>query len=114
MRGAPLDEPRRYPELNSVWKPAPKSYWDHWREEIDLADRIIVNSEWSRDCLQKEIGEEKKSKLFLLFTNIKSLRKIRAKQIKQGRVKIEISNYSFLARSIYARGLGVFLMRCVY
>jgi glycosyltransferase involved in cell wall biosynthesis len=26
-------------------------YWDGWRDECNLADRIIVNSTWSRDAL---------------------------------------------------------------
>ncbi len=26
-------------------------YWDRWREECELSDRIIVNSKWSRDLL---------------------------------------------------------------
>ncbi|MFC7338110.1 glycosyltransferase family 4 protein [Haloferula chungangensis] len=47
-------ECQRYPELPSQWKPAPASYWRLWREEVALADRIIVNSEWSRCCLEKE------------------------------------------------------------
>jgi len=29
----------------------PDSYWDSWRKECDLADDIIVNSEWSRHSL---------------------------------------------------------------
>jgi len=40
-----------YPEFSSDWSPAPLSYWQSWREECELADRIIVNSEWSRSCL---------------------------------------------------------------
>ncbi|HET9478905.1 MAG TPA: glycosyltransferase family 4 protein, partial [Pyrinomonadaceae bacterium] len=34
--------------------PAPESYWRRWRSACDLADRILVNSEWSRDALLKE------------------------------------------------------------
>jgi glycosyltransferase involved in cell wall biosynthesis len=34
--------------------PAPENYWRRWRMECDLADRIIVNSEWSREALLKE------------------------------------------------------------
>src|SRR5262249_23556721 len=30
---------------------APANYWDSWREECELADRIVVNSEWSRQGL---------------------------------------------------------------
>ena len=35
-------------------KPAPKEYWDNWRIECSLADRIVVNSAWSRDALLGE------------------------------------------------------------
>ena len=38
----------------------PPSYWEEWREECDLADRIVVNSEWSKSLLIKEgIAAEK-------------------------------------------------------
>lgn len=43
-----LHEARGFPYL---WKPAPAEYWDGWRAECELADRIIVNSEWSRTAL---------------------------------------------------------------
>ncbi len=33
------------------WQPAPKAYWENWRKELDLADRVIVNSTWSQKCL---------------------------------------------------------------
>ena len=36
------------------WKPAPKQYWENWRHECSLADRIVVNSSWSRDALLGE------------------------------------------------------------
>lgn len=39
---------------DSKWKPAPQSYWDNWRSECALADRIVVNSTWSRDALLSE------------------------------------------------------------
>ena len=47
-------ESRRYPELRTSWKPNPPLYWEQWREEVALADRIVVNSEWSLQCLVKE------------------------------------------------------------
>ncbi len=31
----------------------PSRYFDRWREECALADRIVVNSEWSRSCLER-------------------------------------------------------------
>lgn len=44
----------------SDWKPAPREYWDRWRHECSLADRIVVNSQWSKDALISEgIAKEK-------------------------------------------------------
>jgi glycosyltransferase involved in cell wall biosynthesis len=43
-----------------AFEPAPPEYWNAWRKETELADRIVVNSAWSKDCLVKEgIAEEK-------------------------------------------------------
>jgi len=43
-----------------VFEPAPPEYWNEWRKETELADRIVLNSAWSKDCLVKEgIAEEK-------------------------------------------------------
>jgi glycosyltransferase involved in cell wall biosynthesis len=41
-------EHEAFPEFFSDWTPAPPKYWQDWREECELADIIIVNSEWSR------------------------------------------------------------------
>jgi len=37
-----------------LWEPAPAQYWDDWRLECELADRIVVNSDWSRVALESE------------------------------------------------------------
>lgn len=47
-------EHRRYTALASCWQPAPPSYWQAWHEELELAERIVVNSPWSLRCLQRE------------------------------------------------------------
>jgi glycosyltransferase involved in cell wall biosynthesis len=44
-------EAARLPELAGNWQPAPVEYWAFWRKECELADRIVVNSEWSREGL---------------------------------------------------------------
>jgi len=41
-------------EMISRWRPAPADYWQRWREECTLADRIIVNSHYSREALLSE------------------------------------------------------------
>jgi len=58
------EEVAREPELGATWEPAPLIYWEHWRDECELADRIVVNSEWSRTCLAK--AGVNGSKLFVI------------------------------------------------
>jgi len=57
-------ETARVPDLAGEWHPAPAEYWACWREECKLADRIVVNSEWSRSCLVKAGVND--SKLFVI------------------------------------------------
>ncbi len=45
------EEAARVPALANEWQPAPAEYWSSWQEECELADRIVVNSQWSRDGL---------------------------------------------------------------
>lgn len=45
------EETARVPQLASDWQRAPPEYWELWREECKLADRIVVNSEWSHEAL---------------------------------------------------------------
>jgi len=54
------EEAARVPLLAGDWQPAPPEYWNNWREECKLADRIVVNSEWARTGLTKAgvIGEK--------------------------------------------------------
>lgn len=42
---------RAHPGVEPKWKPAPPRYWQHWRDEIDLADLVVVHSDWSRAAL---------------------------------------------------------------
>ena len=43
-----------HPELAGPWRAAPASYWRDWREEWQLADRVVVNSAWSQSALLEE------------------------------------------------------------
>jgi len=45
------EEAARVAQLAADWQAAPAEYWSSWREECRLADRIVVNSEWSREGL---------------------------------------------------------------
>jgi glycosyltransferase involved in cell wall biosynthesis len=52
-------EAEREASLAPNWRRAPAGYWKSWREECEVADRIIVNSQWSFDALV-EAGIRKK------------------------------------------------------
>ena len=70
------EEVARVPDLAGEWRAAPSDYWASWRQECDLADRIIVNSEWSREGLMRSgIPDEK---LTLIPSGIRSVRSRRS------------------------------------
>lgn len=60
-------EHQKYPQAGSTWRPAPQGYWDLWREETQLADRILVNSPWARDGLLAEGVDPSKIRIVPLF-----------------------------------------------
>lgn len=54
------EECDRYHQYTTNWQPAPSEYWETWQQECNLADRIVVNSDWSSHALQKTgISSEK-------------------------------------------------------
>ena len=95
-------EHQRYPNLASGWEKAPSSYWDEWREEVELADRIIINSEWSRECLLKEgISGDKLEIIPLVYSVNES-----APEIKRMRKKEEPLRVLFLGQINLRKGIG--------
>jgi glycosyltransferase involved in cell wall biosynthesis len=49
-----IDLYARHSAVADPWERIPEEYWTEWRRECDIADRIVVNSEWSRDALVRE------------------------------------------------------------
>jgi hypothetical protein len=47
------EEERRFPRLVAAPRDVPDAYYDRMKAEWAAADRIVVNSEWSRDCIVK-------------------------------------------------------------
>jgi glycosyltransferase involved in cell wall biosynthesis len=43
---------QQFAEFGPAPSPPPSAYLDGWREECELADGIVVNSEWTRGCLE--------------------------------------------------------------
>ncbi|BAY94743.1 MULTISPECIES: glycosyltransferase family 4 protein [unclassified Tolypothrix] len=55
-----LEAHSKYPAYQSSCEAAPPNYWQNWQEECLLADKILVNSNWSNQALQQlGIPEEK-------------------------------------------------------
>ncbi len=46
-------EHKKHPDYQCIWLPAPTEYWANWQEECSLADRILVNSSWSKQALEQ-------------------------------------------------------------
>ena len=40
--------------MRGRWEGPPTEYWANWREECELADRIVVNSSWSQTLIEGE------------------------------------------------------------
>ena len=70
------EETAREPELAGEWHPAPPEYWAFWRDECKLADRIVVNSEWSREGLiRRGVPAEKISIIPLAYEELGVVRR---------------------------------------
>jgi glycosyltransferase involved in cell wall biosynthesis len=66
--GRIADELGKRNGANASIQGPPENYWHAWRQECQLADRIVVNSQWSRECLLRErITAEKISVVPLAF-----------------------------------------------
>src|SRR5437773_839201 len=62
------EEAARVPQLAADWQTAPAEYWAGWREECELADRIVINSQWSREALvRRGVPSEKISVIPLAY-----------------------------------------------
>ena len=62
------EEAARVPQLAADWQTAPAKYWADWREECTLADRIVINSQWSQQALaSRGVPSEKISVIPLAY-----------------------------------------------
>lgn len=48
------NEHLKNPDSGSSWLPAPQEYWHRWKQECDLSDLLVVNSQWSAESLEKQ------------------------------------------------------------
>ena len=84
-----LNELSTFPAYQSEWQPAPVAYWEKWYEECELADTIIVNSDWSYQALlQKGIAKSKVKIVPLSYTtpdDARSFQRIYPSQLNRDR-----------------------------
>jgi glycosyltransferase involved in cell wall biosynthesis len=67
------EEMNKHPELAGIAPAYPGAYYERLRKEWDLADVIVVNSEWSRDALISEgVSPEKIEVLRLAYEGEKA------------------------------------------
>ncbi|WP_345689489.1 glycosyltransferase family 4 protein [Novipirellula caenicola] len=86
------EEHDRYPQIASSWNHAPKRYWDAWQQEMELADRIVVNSAWSRRCLVEEGIDERKISIIPLVYQPSN---VHAHPVNQRTINSKMSNDTF-------------------
>jgi glycosyltransferase involved in cell wall biosynthesis len=60
------EEMRRHPELNGLPPELPTAYYDRNRREWEIADVIVVNSEWTRDAIVAEGASPEKIEILPL------------------------------------------------
>ncbi len=80
----------RWPQYADGWQPAPAEYWADWREECELADVVMVNSEWSRQAMLEEgVPEGKIAVVPLAYEQVRGERcKVRERQVSGERCQV--------------------------
>ena len=100
-------EHERYPKLGSRWQPAPTEYWAAWRQEIDLADVVIVNSEWSKQCLIKEgVAAEKLQVIPLVYEFKKTVVADKLAETKSQDAREQVFEVLFLGQINLRKGIA--------
>jgi glycosyltransferase involved in cell wall biosynthesis len=64
-----LEEYSKHPTIAPDWHPTPPSYWESWKSECNLADCIVVNSNWSKQLLEQAGVESHKIQIVPLVYN---------------------------------------------
>lgn len=70
-----IRECQKHPNLAPNWQPVPPSYWENWQAECEIVDRIMVNSNWSRQALQQAgVAAEKIEVIPLVYNSSEAAR----------------------------------------
>ena len=80
------EEEKRFPDLSPDPIPKPEKYFNRIAEEWAVADRVIVNSEWSKAALLSQGVPEQKLSVVPLSYN--TLTRSRAREPWQGKLRV--------------------------
>ena len=96
-----------YSKYQPVFERAPEAYWEDWKVECNLADRIVVNSDWSRQLLNKAGVPDSKLRVVPLMydTNSTSAGKIYPDRFTDA----QPMKVLFLGSLIIRKGIGAML-----
>ncbi len=98
---------KMHPELIKMRVVAPKEYWSDWKLQCELADVIVVNSEWSRSCLIKADVEEAKIRILpLAFESDTGEEAAAAKQYPEAFTPERPLRVLFLGQVNLRKGMG--------
>ena len=105
------EEVARVPHLAGDWQPAPPEYWSNWREECKLSDRIVVNSEWSREGLVRGGVPAEKLSVIPLAYEAPDVSHLRIATARQGGQQSEVRySRSYPARFTHERPMRVLFL----
>jgi glycosyltransferase involved in cell wall biosynthesis len=77
-------------------------YWEEWREEVELADEIIVNSEWSKELLIRQGISDDKIRVLPLAYEVPN----HASSVKPQKNSRNNLSVLFLGQVILRKGVG--------
>jgi len=93
-----------YADLMTTKYAPPNDYWKHWEEEVQLADKIIVNSAWSRELLvQHGISEDKITEVPLVYDFPESCENESSRLGRKNNTRLQVL---FLGSVVLAKGIG--------
>ena len=99
-----------HPEFAGSFHRAPKSYWENWHRECELADIIAVNSEWSKEALEQSgVNSSKLRVLPLAYESIEPAIGINSRKHPKSFSRSRPLNVLFLGQAIPRKGIHLVL-----
>lgn len=100
------EEYEKYSHYQSISESCPAAYWQTWLEECNLADVIVVNSEWSFHLLEKAGIKSNKLKIVPLVYTPPERAKSFVRSYPSSFSKIRPLNVLFLGQLILRKGIA--------